>query len=296
MAKWLLLDGFNLTFRAFYAIRDLTRSDGFPTNALHGWWKTILKLQDTEKPDHIVAFFDLDGCTHRTELHPEYKANRSETPEELIKQIPLIKELTAAMGVPVIEQSGQEADDLIATAAKNLKAQGHEVFMVSADKDLAQCIEPNISQLLPPPPANPKVGWRHLDTQGVVEKFGINPSQIIDYLALIGDSSDNIPGIPGVGPKTAVKWLLAHESLEGIIAQADQIKPERFREKIQALSEQLRINVQLIRLQSDLETGPLESGQAKLSELLRLLEDLEMKTALKEASTRFGPTQGELAF
>lgn len=296
MAKWLLLDGFNLTFRAFYAIPELTRADGFPTNALHGWWKTILKLKDTEKPDYIVAFFDLDGSPRRIALHPSYKAHRTETPESLIKQIPFIKELTAAMGIPVIEQSGHEADDLIAAAAKNLKMEGHEVFIVSADKDLAQCITEGVSQLLPPPTANPKLGWRHLDEKGVNEKFGIAPHQIVDYLALIGDTSDNIPGIPGVGPKTAVKWLQNYGSLKEIIKNADHIKPERFCEKIKALESQLLINAELIRLDDTLDTGPLNSKAINLGALTFLLESFEMKTALKEASTRFGFTQGELAF
>ena len=147
MAKWLLIDGFNLAFRSFYAIPELGRSDGFPTNALHGWMKTMWYLQDKEKPDHVVAFFDLEGSAVRQALMPEYKAHRKETPAELKEQIPWIKKLTAALGIAVVEKAGVEADDILASAAVKLAAEGNDVFMVSADKDLAQVIRPGISQL-----------------------------------------------------------------------------------------------------------------------------------------------------
>ena len=199
MAKWLLVDGYNMAFRAFYGMPELTRSDGFPTGALHGWVKTMWKLQDQEKPDAMVVFFDLGGSQDRLALHPEYKAQRKETPEPLEKQIPVIKELTRAMGLIGVELDGVESDDLLAAQARALGKAGHDVLIVSADKDFAQCVDERIKILLPPPTANPKLGWRVLDPAGVVEKFGVPPAQIAEYLALIGDTSDNIPGVNGVG-------------------------------------------------------------------------------------------------
>jgi DNA polymerase-1 len=228
MAKWLLVDGYNMAFRAFYGMPELTRADGFPTGALHGWVKTMWRLQDQEKPDAMVVFFDLGGSQERLALHPEYKAQRKETPEPLERQIPVIKELTRAMGLVGVELDGVESDDLLAAQARLLAKDGHDVLIVSADKDFAQCVDERIKILLPPPTANPKLGWRVLDPAGVVEKFGVPPAQIAEYLALIGDSSDNIPGISGVGPKTAVKWFQEFQTLEGIIAHAAELKPERF--------------------------------------------------------------------
>ena len=168
MAKWLLVDGYNMAFRAFYGMPELTRTDGFPTGALHGWVKTMWRLQDQEKPDAMVVFFDLGGSQDRLALHPEYKAQRKETPEPLEKQIPVIKELTRAMGLVGVELDGVESDDLLAAQARLLAKDGHEVLIVSADKDFAQCVDGRIKILLPPPTANPKLGWRVLDPAGVV--------------------------------------------------------------------------------------------------------------------------------
>ena len=207
MGKWLLVDGFNIAYRCFFAVPELTRADGFPTNAVHGWVKSLWRLADQERPAATLVFFDLGGAQDRLALHPEYKAQREEMPEALVKQLPYIKAVTRAMGLVGVEKAGVESDDLVASQAVHLAALGHEVLIVSADKDFAQIVGERINMLLPPPSANPKLGWRRLDAAGVEEKFGIPPAQIAGYLALVGDTSDNIPGIEGVGPKTAVKWL-----------------------------------------------------------------------------------------
>ncbi len=229
MAKWLLVDGFNLVYRCFHAVPELSRADGFPTNALHGWVKSLWRLSDQEKPDGTLVFFDLGGAQDRLALHPEYKAHREEMPEALSMQIPIVKELTRAMGLGGIEVDGVESDDLLASHACSLARKGDQVLIVSSDKDFAQIVGERIRMMLPPPTANPKLGWRVLDEAGVKEKFGVGPPRIADYLALVGDTSDNIPGLDGVGPKTASKWLAEHGSLEGVIAAADRIAPERFR-------------------------------------------------------------------
>ncbi len=290
--KCLLVDGFNIAYRCFFAIPELTRADGFPTNALHGWVKSLWKLSDLEKPDLALVFFDLGGAQDRLALHPEYKAQRAEMPEALSKQIPPIKELTRAMGLGGIEVDGVESDDLLASEAVRLAAAGHDVLIVSADKDFAQIVGGRIAMLLPPPTANPRLGWRRLDAAGVAEKFGVPPSQIADYLALVGDTSDNIPGIDGVGPKTASKWLAAHGSLQGIIDHAGELQPERFRALVGAGIDRLRLNLRLVTLNTALPPVPAEKREPDLGALYRILAEMEMNSTLAEAKARY--TQPEL--
>ncbi|HEY9154990.1 MAG TPA: 5'-3' exonuclease H3TH domain-containing protein [Opitutaceae bacterium] len=287
MAKWLLIDGFNLAYRCFFAIPELTRSDGFPTNALHGWVKSLWKLHDQEKPEAILVFFDLGNANDRLALLPEYKAHRDEMPEALVKQLPYVKSLTKALGFVGIEIDGIESDDLLASQARALAGEGHDVLIVSSDKDFAQIVDDRIKILLPPPTANPKLGWRMLDAKGVVEKFGVPPSQIADYLALVGDTSDNIPGLEGCGPKTAAKWLQEFGNLEGVIAHADELKPDRFREAVKTHKERLRLNLQITTLNLAHPTVPSQKTSVQVDEVLRLLEELEMKTSLLDARKRY---------
>jgi DNA polymerase-1 len=304
MSKWLLVDGFNLAYRCFFALPELTRADGFPTNALHGWVKSLWRLADQEHPSGTLVFFDLGGAQDRLALLPEYKAQRAEMPEALVKQLPYVKSLTRAMGFAGVERDGVESDDLLAAEARRLADAGNEVLIVSSDKDFAQMVDARTRLLLPPPAGNAKPGWRVLDEAGVVEKFGVRPAQIADYLALVGDASDNIPGLAGVGPKTAAKWLAQHSTLEGVIAAAGgdgtgngtagtggALEPERFREPVRAQADALRRNLRLTTLNlslppvSDAERNA--AGQVRLEELLALLEELEMRTALAEARQRY---------
>lgn len=288
MAKYLLVDGFNMAFRSYYALPDLTRSDGFPTGALHGWVKTLWKLEDMEAPDSLVVFFDKGGSDRHAELLPDYKANRDDTPEDLEKQFPIIEQLTHLMGYPVNSQEGVEADDLIGAAALKLSAQGHQVVVVSADKDLAQLVNAQISQLLPAPTANPRIGWRKLDQQGVVDKFGVGPEKIPDYLALVGDNSDNIPGIKGVGPKTAVKWITEFGDVAGIVANSGELKPVRFQPLVAESGEALVRNLKLVTLKTDFEVEATERRTVQNKELVELLESFEMKRAANDAWERYG--------
>ena len=223
--KYLLVDGFNLAYRCFFAIPELTRADGFPTNALHGWVKSLWKFADQERPDATAVFFDLGGAQDRLALHPEYKAQRAEMPEALVRQIEPLKQVTRLLGLKSVEVSGVESDDLLASEAVALVQAGHEVLIVSSDKDFYQLVGERIQILLPPPAANPKLGWRRLDAAGVREKFGVPPAQIADFLALVGDSADNIKGVEGVGPKTAAKWLAEFGSLAGVIGGGRDAEP-----------------------------------------------------------------------
>jgi DNA polymerase I len=289
MSKWLLVDGFNLAYRSFYALPELTRADGFPTGALHGWVKSLWMLIGQEKPDATLVFFDLGESQDRLALHAEYKAQRKPMPDPLAQQIEPIKALTRAMGLAGIEQDGVESDDLLASEAVALAKEGHDVIIVSADKDFAQVVSERIKIMLPPPTANPKLGWRLMDAAGVKEKFGVPPEQIAHYLALVGDTSDNIPGLDGVGPKTASKWLAeCGGSVDCVIEKAATLKPERFREAVVAASEQLRRNLKLTTLNLALPPVKPEWRTPQPEELFRLLESFEMRTSAAEARKRYG--------
>lgn len=287
MAKWLLVDGFNLAYRCFYAIPELTRADGFPTNALHGWLKSLWMLADQTKPDACVVFFDLGGAQDRLALHADYKAQREEMPESLARQLPYMKSLTRAMGCVGVEQDGVESDDLLASQAVALSRAGHEVLIVSSDKDFAQIVDERVKIMLPPPTANPKLGWRLMDAAGVQAKFGVPPRLIADYLALVGDTSDNIPGLAGVGPKTAAKWLNEFGALEAVMAHCAELKPERFREPICAEADKLRRNLKLTTLNLGLPVLSVPPVQPQPEALFALIEELGMKTNLAEARRRY---------
>jgi len=291
MAKWLLVDGFNIAYRCFFAVPELTRADGFPTNAVHGWVKSLWRLADQERPAATLVFFDLGGAQDRLALLPEYKAQREEMPAALVKQLPCIKAVTRAMGLVGVEQAGVESDDLLASQAVHLAAQGHDVVIVSSDKDFAQIVGERITILLPPPSANPKLGWRSLATAGVVEKFGVPPAKIPDYLALVGDSSDNIPGIEGVGPKTAARWLEQFGDVEGVIAHAGELKPERFRDSVRALADLVRRNLKLTTLNLGLPTIAAGRTAVDADALFRQLGELEMTSTLAEAQRRYAQAE-----
>ncbi len=288
MSRWLLIDGFNLVYRCFFATPALTRADGFPTNALHGWAKSIWRLMDQEKPDHTVVFFDLGGSQDRLALHPAYKAQRAEMPPELEKQIEPVKRVTRMLGLAAVEQDGVESDDLLASCAVARAAAGDDVLIVSSDKDFAQIVSERIKILLPPPSAQPKLGWQLLDSVGVGEKFGVPPAKIADYLALIGDTSDNIPGLSGVGPKTAVKWLGKYGDLEGILGASAAIEPERFRVPLAEASARLRLNRRLVTLNLGLSLPAVHQTSADVPSLLAFLKEMEMRTTLAEAEKRYG--------
>ena len=287
MGKTLLCDGHNLAFRSFYGIKELNRSDGFPTNMIHGWLRTFWKLEDSLKPDSIHVFFDLDGSKRRECLLPTYKENRGLPPDGFCEQLEWVKVLSKALGYGTYEQSGLEADDLIASAVKIFDQKENELIIVSADKDLAQLISPRVVQLLPPPTANPKLGWRTLDENGVKEKFGVSPNAILDYLSIIGDQSDNIPGLSGVGPKTASKWIEEYGDLDNLILNAGRIKPKRFCSLVYEKRDVLKLNKQLIKLDSDVNLNLKDNSSPNINNLEKILIELEMKKSLEEANNRY---------
>jgi DNA polymerase-1 len=290
--KVALIDGFNLAFRAYYGMPELARKDGFPTGAIHGWVRTLWWVEDNVKPDSMLVFFDLGGASRQLAIREDYKANRTEAPEDLEKQIPVIKDWTRAAGYVGVEENGVEADDLIAAYAKKLSGEGHEVLIISADKDLAQLVTEQVHQLVPPPTANPKLGWRELDPAGVVEKFGVRPDQIADYLALIGDTSDNIPGLKGVGPKTAAKWLTQYKTVEEIIGHSGELNPRRFQGLVYAEADNLRMNLEMTRLDHGLEIDETAHADPDPERAVALLKEMEMDRSAESLLQRQASRQG----
>ncbi|MBW8832896.1 MAG: DNA polymerase I [Burkholderiales bacterium] len=215
----LLVDGSSYLYRAFHALPDLRSPDGFPTGAIHGMVAMLKWLRDKIPCEHAACVFDARGKTFRDDWYAEYKATRASMPEDLALQIAPIHEVVRLLGWPVLEVPGVEADDVIGTLACAAAKGGHKVVISTGDKDLAQLVTPHVS-LINTMSKPPEV----LDVEGVIAKFGVPPERIVDYLTLIGDSVDNVPGVEKVGPKTAVKWIAEHGSLDAVIANAANIK------------------------------------------------------------------------
>jgi DNA polymerase-1 len=255
---------------------------------VHGWLRSFWKLEDDCSPDQIWVFFDKGGSRRREGILPTYKANRGLPPDGFSEQLVWVKRLTTALGYGGREQEGLEADDLIASAVSKKSGDETDLLIVSSDKDLSQLVSPNTKQLLPPPTANPRLGWRLLDEAGVLEKFGVPPSGILDYLSMIGDQSDNIPGLPGVGPKTALKWMESYGNLESIIENAGRLTPKRFCSLVYEKKADLQRNRELIRLESDLEFDMSVCPPVDLMEMKEILLELEMNKSWEEACRRYG--------
>jgi DNA polymerase I len=213
----LLVDGSSYLYRAYHALPDLRSPDGFPTGAIHGMVAMLKRALQDVQPEHAACVFDAKGDTFRNEWYPEYKAQRAPMPEDLVKQIEPIHEVVKLLGWPVLVPPGIEADDAIGTLARLAAASGHEVIISTGDKDLAQLVDEHVTLIN-------TMSNERLDVPGVLAKFGVPPERIVDYLTLMGDTVDNVPGVEKVGPKTAAKWIAEHGSLDGVIAAADSIK------------------------------------------------------------------------
>ncbi len=275
MRKLYLIDASNMFFRAFYAIRQLNNSKGLPTNALYGYLSMTIKLLKEKKPDYMAYCFDSKERSFRSDLYEEYKAHRTEMPEELVQQMPYFEKLTNLLGIPTFKAPGIEADDIIGTLAVLAQKNDVQVVIVSGDKDFAQLVNPHISMY-------DTMKEALYDVAGVKEKWGVRPDQIIDYLALIGDTSDNIPGIAGVGPKTALKLLDQFESLDGIYKNTELVKPDKLREKIITSKKMAYLSKQLVTIKTDValnaELDDLKMKPIDRGALSELLNELDFKT------------------
>jgi DNA polymerase-1 len=284
---WLLVDGHNLAFRCFYGVPKMTTTEGLQINAIHGWIRSIWKLEDMISPDGICVFFDLGGSSARKNILSTYKANRKETPIELKQQLKYLDLLSIAQGYYVIAREGVEADDLLAAFARKVSASGEVAYIASGDKDFAQCVGGNIFQILPQA-ADAKGTWRILDRDGIKERFGIFPEQVVDYLSLLGDAADNIPGVPGVGAKGAEKFLNQFGNIDNLLANADKISSEKIRKSLLDSGELIARNRKLIALQSSFEFNLPEAKIRKSSEdIFSLLKMLQLKSLLSIAQRRY---------
>ncbi len=239
-----LVDGSSFLFRAYHAVPPLTNSKGEPTNAIYGVANMLRKLIADHKTDYFTVVFDAPGKTFRHEMYDQYKANRPPMPDDLRVQIEPLHQLIKAMGIPLIMESGVEADDVLGALAQDAAKEGFNVVISTGDKDMAQLVTEQIT-------LENTMSKTTTDVDGVMEKFGVKPEQIIDYLALMGDTSDNIPGVPKVGPKTAAKWLASYKTLDNVIENADQIKG-KVGESLRASLDQLPLSRELTTIKCEL--------------------------------------------
>lgn len=278
MTDLVLIDGSSYLYRAFHALPPLTNSQGEATGALHGVLTMIQKLMRDEQPRYVAVVFDAPGKTFRDDIYSEYKANRPPMPDELRSQVQPILDAVAAMGLPLIRVGGVEADDVIGTICRQASNDGLSVLVSTGDKDLAQLVNDNVTLIN-------TMNNSRLDRDGVKAKFDVFPEQIIDYLALVGDTSDNIPGVPKVGAKTAAKWLNLYSSADGILENSSEIKG-KVGDSLRQNTEQLKLSQTLATIRCDLD---LESDIASLSpvppktaDLRELYAHFELRTLLKQ--------------
>lgn len=276
-----LVDGQAYIYRAFYAVRDLQTSKGFPTNAIFGFINMLQRLLQEQHPQHLAVVFDAKGKTFRNDLYTAYKANRLAMPETLRPQIPRIKEVVRAYRIPVLELEGYEADDIIATLSARWEKQGAEVVIVSGDKDLMQMVSERVTML-------DTMKGEHIGIPEVHAKFGVDPARVVDIQGLMGDASDNIPGVPGIGEKTAIKLITEWHTLDNLLSRADEI-PGKLGEKIRANLELVRISKTLATLHCDVpvhvELSDLMLEEPDKQRLTALFQEFEFRRLLAEVNS-----------
>src|SRR5690242_15805136 len=243
-----LVDGSGYLFRAYHALPPMTRPDGVPINAVYGFCRMLVAdLLDKPEVDHVAMILDASEVTFRNQIYDKYKANRPPPPEDLIPQFPLIREAAKAFNVTVCELGGFEADDLIATYARLAVEAGATCTIVSSDKDLMQLIRPGVEMMDP-------IKKIKLGPEAVMEKFGVTPDKVVDVQALAGDSTDNVPGVPGIGVKTAAQLINEYGDLETLLSRTAEIKQPKRRESLEQNAELIRISKQLVTLKDDVPT------------------------------------------
>ncbi len=279
-----LIDGANYVFRAYYAIRSLSTSKGFPTNALYGFTQMILKLLRDEKPDHLAVVFDTKEPTFRDEMYEDYKANREAPPDDLVQQFPHFRPILEAMNIAVLEMAGFEADDLIGTLARKLASDELQVVVVSGDKDLMQLVGKNVSMF-------DSMKDRRIGEKEVEEQFGVPPSKVIEVMGLAGDSSDNVPGVSGIGMVTASKLIQKYGSLEAVIEHASELS-KTIAEKIRSDAEKARLSRELVTIKTDVplkysfdDFAVTAPDDKKLHEIFREFEFSKLLSELSPKET-----------
>ena len=291
-----LVDGSTYIFRAYHALPPLTRkSDGFPVGAISGFCNMLDKLikEEREKNNltHLLVIFDASGKTFRNDIYPKYKANRSSPPEDLIPQFPVIRKATDAFNVTHVEMLGYEADDLIASYAKAAVDEQMKVTIVSSDKDLMQLVKEDVSML-------DTMKNRLIKKNEVIEKFGVEPDRVIDVQSLAGDSVDNIPGVPGIGIKTASLLINEYDNLDNLLEKASNIKQNKRRESIIEFADQARLSRKLVTLKEDVEL-PIPIKNIKIQsinpeKLISFLKGMEFKTLTEKKAREFNLNLDEI--
>jgi DNA polymerase-1 len=282
-----LIDGSSYIYRAYHAVRHLSTSQGLPTNATFGFTNMVLKLLAEQNPEYMAMAFDAKGPTFRHEMYDAYKANRPPMPEDLVVQIPYIKQVVAGMNIPSLELPGYEADDIIGTLVRAVEGKGFRVVMVTGDKDFKQLISRSVSMWDP-------MRERTIDYASLKEDSGLEPSQWVDVMALAGDTSDNIPGVPGIGEKTAIQLIKAFGTMERLFQGLDKVTQTKLREKLTRFHDQAILSRRLVAINTEVPLSveassfkvPAPDSQ-KLAELFKILE-------FRKLQQRF-PIQGGLS-
>ena len=285
MKKLLILDSNSLMNRAFYALPPLTNSEGVHTNAIYGFTNMLLKMKGDINPDYIVAAFDKKAPTFRHKEYDDYKAGRKKMPEELAEQFPIIKEMLKLLGIKIYEIEGFEADDIIGTTAKLAAKEGMEVFIVTGDKDALQLADNNINVIITKKGVSETAQY---NKEQFIEEFGVTPTQFIDVKGLMGDKSDNIPGVPGVGEKTAYKLIKEYGSVEGVLNNIDSISGKKLKENLETYSEQAIFSKKLATIMVDVPLDNIIEDIKNVEEMNKSgLKELLIKLQMKSSLAKF---------
>lgn len=275
----LLVDGTGVAYRAFYAIAKLSTKAGRPTNAVFGFIKMLLQMDEQWKPAARVVVFDGGIPAERLARLPTYKAQRKEMPDDLRSQFAPMEDFLSCAGIPSVRVAGEEADDVIATLAVRSSGEGRRVLIASSDKDMFQLVGDSVEMI------GPQKAAEKMDAAAVLAKTGVWPGQIVDWLALTGDSSDNIPGVPGIGPKTAAKLLTDHGSVKGLWQDLAKVESVRIRDALAAHREVVDRNLELVRLRTDiplaLTWADMERKTAQAGRLISFYEAMEFSSLAK---------------
>ena len=292
-----LIDGSGFIFRAYHALPPLTRkSDGLPVGAVSGFCNMLYKFVEDQKgidaPTHVGVIFDAKGKTFRSDIYPEYKANRPPAPEDLVPQFPLTRDATRAFNLACVEQAGLEADDIIATLATQARDNGGRVTIISSDKDLMQLVGNGVDML-------DAMKNKRIDSDGVYEKFGVKPDRVIDVQSLAGDSVDNVPGAPGIGIKTAALLINEYGDLDSLLERAQEIKQPKRRDTLITFADQIRVSRELVTLKTDADIGvsldELEVNEPDPTKILEFLSEMEFRTLTNRIAAKLGvnPPDGD---
>ncbi len=303
-----LVDGSSFVFRAYFQSMNQDakynyRSDGLPTGAVRLFCNKLYQFINEGavgvRPTHLAIIFDKSEVTFRNEIYPDYKGTRKEAPDDLVPQFPLMRDAVEALGLHPVEQAGYEADDIIATYAKEASAAGADVLIISADKDLMQLVTPTVQFYDFESGSRGKPGYRperKIDIEGVIDYFGVPPEKVIDVQSLVGDTSDNVPGVPGIGKKTASQLIEEYGDLESLLAKAEDIKQPKRRERLIEFADQARMSKQLVTLHDDVdvETPLADSAVPEFdaARFVSFLKAMELNAIAKRVAEANGVDPG----